>query len=456
MRLSYLKYFILLLLFSCSKEEGLPSTQSTGPYSISGRIIDNLGKGIEGLRVYYDSTEFILTDRQGFWLISDLEGKNTIEPFSFHYLFSPALIEVNTARSDLTFRANRVLSETEVRLFNWFDNQRLANGLLETAEDAQVSSLYDNALAAMVFMLQDEFNKAEAIFDFFKGRIDSELKQGPGGFSQLRNLSGTPNNHRWMGDNAWLLIALNNYKHRTGKNTYDNLSLELENWLKSLQGFDGGLYAGYNANNSRMNYKVSEGNIDAFNAIAGYTSFHANLLGFLKRYRWDAADQNLVAWPSNPTYLYALDLHSWSYLIFEDYPLSSLSSAQRFLTTKTATIGARVTGYCFDEDKDLVWPEGTGQMALAFGLADMQFEKGLYLSEMEKLLIPSQNDSNAIGFPYTSNLGTPYGPDPLWAGADTKIASSGAAWYLFAKFNFNPFAVGREKSIPVSDMFWLN
>ena len=132
-----------------------------------------------------------------------------------------------------------------------------------------------------------------------------------------------------------------------------------------------------------------------------------------------------------------------------------MTTAQRFLTTKTATNGAQVTGYCFDEDKDTVWPEGTGQMALAFGLAGMNTQKDFYLAEMEKILIVSTKYSNATGFPYASNPGTAYGSDPLWTGADTKIAISGGAWYLFAKGGFNPFEVERGKNVPVEDEFWV-
>ena len=95
-------------------------------------------------------------------------------------------------------------------------------------------------------------------------------------------------------------------------------------------------------------------------------------------------------------------------------------------------------------------------MALAFGIAGMDNEKTTYLTEMEKILIQSENYSNASGFPYATNIGTTYGAELLWDGADSNIAISGGAWYLFATQNFNPFAVGRDKNIPTSDIFWIN
>ncbi len=443
----------MLLLLSCSRE-AMPEPGPV-PYDVSGRVADRFGIGVEGVSIYHSAAESVSADGEGFWTIPHLSGRDTLWPVAQGFTFTPLSVEVDGPASNILFEASRIPDATEAMLFNWFSQQQLDNGLLESAENGNIVSLYDNALAAMVFMLRGNVARAEKIFDFFNARITTELKSGPGGFSQLRERNGTPNNHRWMGDNAWLLIALNTYKSLTGSNRYDLLAAELSNWLISLQDSDGGLFAGYDASGALMNYKVTEGNIDAFNAISGYTSFHSRLLGFLKRDRWDAATQSLVSWPGNPPYLFALDLHPWSYSIFEQFPVATLTEARRFLTTQTATNGVEVTGYCFDEDKDAVWPEGTGQMAVAFGLAGMTQEKELHLSELKKLLIQSQVYANAAGFPYASNPATGYGADALWPGADTNIALSGAAWYLFAAFDFNPFAAGRRKDIPAGERFWV-
>lgn len=345
----------------------------------------------------------------------------------------------------------------ETKITRWIENQQLDNGLLESVENNSGVSLYDNALGALVFMLNKDYVKAEKIFDFFNARIDCELNAGRGGFSQLRTREGVPNRHRWMGDNAWLLIALNNYKAQTGNSRYDSLSMQLSKWLISLQDSDGGLFAGYDANGNRLNYKVTEGMIDAFNAIDGYSEFHEKLLNFLKINRWNSFDKSMVAWPENPPYLYALDLHPWSYLIFNNFPSQTLNSATRHLTTKKSTVTSQeITGYCFDEDRDVVWFEGTGQMALAFHFANLPKERDNYLKEMEKGLKYSSVDSSLVGFPYASNPGSHYGDGKLWDSADKEIAISSCAWYIFTKHGFNPFGVGRGKTIPPKDMFWMD
>ncbi|WP_372746193.1 hypothetical protein [Lutibacter sp.] len=452
MKFTLIKVFLILLLVSCNQEV---NSADMLLYQVNGRVIDNFGVGIKGVKINYNTNQSTITNAQGYWEISNLFEETTITSSVADYTFFPSEIIVNNTADNLMFKGSRIPTESEEQIFNWFNNQQLPNGLLESAENSNYVSLYDNALAAMVFMLKDDFERAENIFDFFNARITTELTNGVGGFSQIRNSNGIPNNRRWMGDNAWLLIALNNYKNRTGFTTYDNLALELSNWLQSLQDTDGGLFAGYYPSNNLIDFKVTEGNIDAFNAVEGFTTFHSELLNFLKNDRWDTLDKNLISWPTNPLYINALDLHSWSYSIFKNYPISAQTTADRFLTTQVATNGLTITGYCFDEDKDTVWLEGTGQMALAFGISEMQNEKNFYLNEMDKVIIESSLYSNSKGFPYASNPGTSYGSDLLWTTADSEIAISGGAWYLFAKYNFNPFAIGREKNIPENEMFWI-
>jgi len=449
-RATLLFLLLALLNVSCRKNE------LSLPYEVSGRIATGSGIGIKGVKLYFTATDFTLTDSLGYWKIDQLTGKHTLTPNNSNHVFEPATLLLNGPATGLGFKAYFVPGEREMQVLHWFNRQQLPNGLLESVEQGNIASLYDNALAAMVFMLSGDFGKAEKIYDFFNARINSELLNGVGGFSQFRDRNGVPGNHRWMGDNAWLLIALNNYKAMTGNTTYDALAAAISGWLVGLQDSDGGLFAGYASDNSRLNYKVTEGNIDAFNAIAGYIDFHSRLLTFLKNDRWDQADRNLVSWPGNPAYLYALDNQSWAYCLFPDYPVSALYTADRFLTQQTATINNQlIHGYDIDEDRDAVFLEGTAQMALAFRMAGLQSQAAYYLNEMEKVLVSSGLYANARGFPYASNRGTGYGDTPLWEGADTKIAISGGAWYLFARFGFNPFAVGRNKNMPPSAMFWL-
>lgn len=446
---------MLVIIFSCGKDE-----DKTPRYSVSGRVVDSRGVGVAEVKIYFTPTAFALSDSDGMFTIVSLSGENTITPVKQSYRFDPSEVVVTTAVSNLQFIATNMVVDSaslhEREIFNWFKNLQLPNGLLESTDNGNMVSLYDNALAALVFMSYADFDRTEKIFDYFNARIFTELMVGKGGFSQFRDRNGNPNYHRWMGDNAWLLIALNNYKALTGSTKYLQLSSSLEAWLRALQDTDGGLWGGWYPDNSQI-HKITEGNIDAFNAVLGYDTFHAKLLNFLKNDRWNATDKLLVAWPDNIQYYYALDMHSWGYCIFEDFPTSALSKADQFLTTATATAnGVSITGYCFDIDKDDVWLEGTGQMAVALQAAGLNTTADYYIAELEKIIIGSTIYTNTSGIPYATNLGTGYGNSLLWSGADTKPTISSCAWYLFAKHKFDPLRVGRTKSIPPADKFWVN
>lgn len=347
---------------------------------------------------------------------------------------------------------------TTEQTYLWLCNMQQQNGLLLSSEGGRYVSLYDNALAALAFISHGDLNKAEKIFDFFNSKLDSEFYQSPGGFGQLRTADGIPVENtprRWLGDNAWLLIALNNY-HNTAQNAkYQQLATALSNWIISLQDEDGGVWGGFNEKGTRIS-KIAEGNIDAFNAVAGYQSFHKKLLAYLRNVRWEARNKIFVAWADNPAYRYALDLHSWSYCIFEDFPKEILTDAKRFETTRKSTVTMKlIRGYCFDEDRDVVWLEGTGQMIVAFQKANKEVQAQLYLLEMKKNLIPSSLFPETYALPYTTNFGTSYADDQLWLGADTNLAVSSTVWYLFAMQHFDPLQLGYQKNIPAEDKFWL-
>ncbi len=338
--------------------------------------------------------------------------------------------------------------------FAWITNMQQANGLLESAEYTNFVSLYDNSLAAIAFMLDGKAERAELIFDYFEAQMASELLQGSGGFFQFRDREGLEGSRTWMGDNAWLLIALNQYHELTGTQRYGVLATELESWLRSLQDQDGGLWGGFNEDGSQIP-KVTEGIITAFNAVPGYDGFHIGILNFLREQRWESGQMLLLAQTEEARYQYALDLHSLGFLIFEDFPASALHESERYLNTQTATLsGVELQGYGFDEDRDVVWLEGTAQMALAFRQAGMLYKTEALMGHIEKAFIHSTIADGAKGLPYTANYGT-HGATPLWDHADSTPALSSSIWYIFAQHNFNPLVAGEAKNLPDHDKFWL-
>lgn len=342
-----------------------------------------------------------------------------------------------------------------VMAFNWIENLQFSNGLLESAENTNFVSLYDNALSALAFMAMGEIEKAEKILDYFNDRIESELLHDKGGFYQFRNGQGGEKRTIWLGDNAWLLIAIHNYHSITAGSKYNSLAIELENWIRSLQEPDGGIRGGYYEDGTPI-HVVTEGMITAFNAVSGYDDFHRSSLEYIENNRWNTSDELLVAWPDNNSYYYAMDLHSLGYMVLEDYPLSALEQADRYINTQLSSAsGEELWGYCFDEDRDVIWLEGTGQMGLAFKDAGMITKANEINIQLSKAGFNTNLENQFNGLPYTTNAGSGYGAVPLWDHADSKGALSSTVWYLFNILDFNPLARGKSKSIPVSDKFWL-
>ena len=372
--------------------------------------------------------------------------------FSASSIEEPLVVNTTTLPED----KEEVEPKTDLsKAVNWVVKMQSANGLLESSENTDFVSLYDNALAALVFMELNEMDGAEKIFDYFNGQVNNELLSADGGFYQFRDSNGENGSRTWMGDNAWLLIALNKYHSVTGNEKYKTMAQGIEQWLRGLQDTDGGLWGGKNEDGTVIP-KVTEGIITAFKAVQGYDDFHKNILTFLKENRWDTTNEILWAWPENPAYNHALDLHSLGSLIFEDYAPQNLFQADRYYTTQTSTVnGLEISGYCFDEDKDVVWLEGTAQMAVAHKISGNDFSANELIVELEKSFINSPSFSDSKGIPYSSNHGTTYGTNLLWDHADLTPALSATAWYIFAKIGFNPLETGEQKEIPVIESFWL-
>lgn len=446
--------FISVTLFSCSKKDFHSPSYNL---KISGRILDTFGLGVKNIKVFYQKDSFVVTDNLGYWFKNIANDSCTIQPKDTNFIFLPNLVKISNKDSNIIFVAHPISQRyiNAENTYNWFIQMQLSNGLLESSENSNVVSLYDNALAALVFIAKSDFARAELIFNFFNSKLNNELLAGNGGFYQFRDKNGTPNGNRWLGDNAWLLIALNNYQAKTNNYQYKNIITALSNWIQQQQDTDGGVWGGFDNSGVRIG-KVTEGMIDVFNAVSGYTNFHQNLLNYLKINRWNSNEKLLMSWPGNK-YLYALDNHSWGYCAFEDFPYSVLQKAAIFVNTQTATVSNKsITGYCFDIDKDNVWLEGTGQMVVALQKANQINLAAYYLSEMEKVIITSNSFTNSLGMPYSSNNGTHYGTSALWVGADTKPCISSSAWYLFGCLNFDPMAKSYLKNIPINNKFWLN
>ena len=105
-------------------------------------------------------------------------------------------------------------------------------GLVRSADyDNNFTTVYKNALAAMVFIHENDVNLAEGIFDFFKSKYDKNSFKGFNQFWNPETGKETEINY-WEGDNAFLLLALNYYNEVGGSfGNYEDMVEGLVQWL---------------------------------------------------------------------------------------------------------------------------------------------------------------------------------------------------------------------------------
>ena len=88
------------------------------------------------------------------------------------------VVNVVPANGDLVIDNDiRIIADSMLVLLQ---DMQLSIGLLETSPNSNLVSLYDNALAALVFIENADYAKAESIFSYFDARIQTELLSGNG------------------------------------------------------------------------------------------------------------------------------------------------------------------------------------------------------------------------------------------------------------------------------------
>jgi hypothetical protein len=333
---------------------------------------------------------------------------------------------------------------------------------------------FNNAVTAMAFILSGEKERAERILDFYVNRTDTTnqilnyqnffYNNEARGFFQNIDLTNsyTPFiSDRWMGDNAWLLLAYKFYEQEYGfanKPGYENVTTLLKNllidfYIEDPSGHGGFVRHGWrwgprNSPNPVNDYELhltdslgnpighEEGNIDAYAALklCGENE-KAEMIKEWIDYRMNQLGNS----PGLP-----LDLFSWRSLAFIHeglyYKLLVNVPENDPGFKKTVTFNGReATGFFSFDNPSVqnVWLDGTGHMVCAFFAAGNEERGNFYLSQLDSFLINRNiNNSNSLALPYTADQTGGYD----WVDI-TKGFSSSCAWYIFAQHGFNPFTL---------------
>ena len=330
-------------------------------------------------------------------------------------------------------------------------------GLLPSQEKMDDCFVYDQALAAMTFTYKGDYKKAESLFRFFDRVRKKHIKKSGKflGFTDVYKRDGEETETQAAGPNAWVLMALNYYFHKTRDMEYLPLAKDLADWLVSLQSIEGGIIGGYYGNGEPMTWISTEHNFDCYVAFRdlGIITDEEKYLKVAKEIKkwldddvWDKKAQRFFLGRRNPNF--ATDLSSWAVLsLGEEYATSLDFAIAKGLNSQLYKVkDVEVEGFDFGStyatspfpDKDAVWFEGTAQMVLAFEKAGRQEERDYFMNELDKCLTDSPLFPFTLGLPYASNEGTPaYGS---WLMQDKPLCVSSTAWYFFAKKDFNPFS----------------
>lgn len=357
-------------------------------------------------------------------------------------------------------------------------------GKLVPAQEDNSGQTFNNAVTAMAFILSGEKGRAERILDFYAERTDSSNQeinyqnffcQGDSrGFFQNIDLNNSYYpfiSDRWMGDNAWLLIAYKYYESEygfNGKPLYNLVAAYLKNLLLEFYIIDPTGHGGFvrhgwrwgprNSPNPQNDYQLhetdslgnpighEEGNIDAYAALKLCGEFDkAEKVKEWIDYRMSVLQGN----PGLP-----LDLYSWRSLAFCNdglyYKLLVNVPENSPGFKKHITFNGReVTGFFSRDDisVDNIWLDGLGHMVCAFYSSDYPDKGNFYSAQLDSFLIQRLiGNSDCYAVPYTANISGGYD----WVDI-TKGFSSSCSWYIFAKHGFNPFTFEKNLTTGIKD-----
>lgn len=334
-------------------------------------------------------------------------------------------------------------------------------GLLPSMEKGEDCFVYDQALAAIAFTYNKDYEKARKILRFFDKVRKAHIKDKGGiwGFTDVYKRNGRETETRAAGPAAWVLMAANYYYSQTKNEEFLPLARDIADWLESLQSIEGGIIGGYYGNGEPMSWISSEHNFDCYagfrdlGILTGdekYLKAAKEVKKWLDDDAWDKKAQRFYLGRRNPNF--ATDLSAWAVLsLGKDYAPSLDFAIDKSLNTQLYKIkDVKVEGFDFGSayktspfpDKDAVWFEGTAHMVLAFGEAGRYDERNYFMNELDRCLTESPTFRYTKGLPYASNEGTPVYDS--WMMQDKPLCISSTTWYFFAKNNLNPFSVFKD------------
>jgi hypothetical protein len=342
------------------------------------------------------------------------------------------------------------------KAYKWFCAVQNPTGLVSTREGTEgICFVYDQALAVFVYLLFDDVPRAQKTLDFFVENYKQQLTVGRFiGFADMYLATGSRGAYHFaVGPNAWLLTAINYYTEKTKDKKYLELGRAIADWMMWMEGIEGGLTGGMEED---FYWMSTEHNVDAFSALRDFTTLTGEkkyrhmarkIKEWLDKCTWVEEEKHFTNGRYDPNF--ATDVATWPIMsLGKEYGVSldfvkKVAHCKHYYKFKDIEVEGVDFGSTYEKsplpDKDAVWFEGTGQMALACYQVGRDEEGDFYTGELERALTDSPIHPGTMGLPYASNPGTP--PYGGWQMQDEPLCVSSTAWYIYAKLKFNPFTI---------------
>ncbi|MBU0679464.1 MAG: hypothetical protein KJ626_15290 [Verrucomicrobia bacterium] len=338
------------------------------------------------------------------------------------------------------------------------DESSPARQVLPTTEDNECHT-FNNSLVAMAFLVKGETGRAERILDFFANATDRDnmdpslqnfFYNGEArGFFQYVALNESTNGiapyhnpgkaDRWMGDMAWLLMAYKYYEQKNGPERYREITGLLKDllisWFKKAEEVPGGGYVqhGWRKGDAYLheNHGHAEGNIDCY--------------AVFKLYGEEEQAEKVRVWIEAVTRgeSQPLDIYTWQVLAYDGDKGELLDIPDHDLRYRKelAVNGRQVIGPYHSAAPGItnIWLDGLGHIACAY-FATGNKERGFfYANQFDAFLMDSSlGGRKTRTLPYTANRQGGFDFD------QSKGVLSAAAWYIFAKNQFNPMRLTQK------------
>ncbi len=342
--------------------------------------------------------------------------------------------------------------------------------------------IYDQALAANVFLLFDNERDARRILNFFQAKKTEDFQGFPNAYYYDSGDVSEFTVH--CGPNIWVGIAVMQYIQKTGDDYYLPLARAIADWLITIQDRDpaGGLKGG-----PKFSWFATEHNLDAY-AFFGmvhektqderYKLAQKKILSWLKTYAMVPHGEDYAAPPLNRgrgDATIATDTFAWSLAALGPKGLNQIGMDPEEIMNfaeencgivvyfeRPSGVVVEVKGFDFAKVAHMprggmVSPEWTSQMVVSYQIlsayfsgrhssakADYYAEKArMYLDELNKLIIssPSAKGQGEGCLPYATleDADTGHGWNTPLGTRTCSVA--GTAYMIMAMRQFNPLVV---------------